>query len=426
MTGSTVLSVFMDGDLCGTIEQTATGDLRFDYDDAYRLRRASTPLSLSMPLSRPRHRNAAIRPFLAGLLPDNAEALAAIGRQHDISPKNPFALVSVVGADVAGAIQIVPQGEESDDAVLPRGGFDPIDDDRIAGELDAVVEEYSNGLPSPVLTQRFSLAGAQPKIALHRSPEGVWGIPAGSTPTTHILKPVAGSFRRMDVVEYLTMKAAGRLGLTVARSELATFGSRRAFVTTRYDRRLVDGVWRRIHQEDLCQSLAVPPQKKYQRSDGGPGVGAVSSLFKSLPVAVDRAEAARSFFRALVFNTVLECTDAHAKNYSLVLIGDRAVLAPLYDLLTYAPYKTTSTTYSAMQIGGEYRFDAIGERQVVKAAATLGIGADEAVATLREMREGAVGAFEDARDSLVDSDADTAEMARSVVDAVAALPSLRR
>nr|MBO2488266.1 hypothetical protein [Gammaproteobacteria bacterium]PZN76108.1 MAG: hypothetical protein DIU57_17670 [Pseudomonadota bacterium] len=34
----------------------------------------------------------------------------------------------------------------------------------------------------------FSLAGAQPKLTLHRQGER-WGIPAGRTPTTHILKP---------------------------------------------------------------------------------------------------------------------------------------------------------------------------------------------------------------------------------------------
>ncbi|MCS5717387.1 HipA domain-containing protein [Herbiconiux sp. CPCC 205763] len=420
------LDVYMDGRMCGTVSQSSAGDLGFDYDEGYRADSAATPLSLSMPLSRPHHRNASIRPFLAGLLPDNDDALAAIGREYDESPKNPFALIRHMGADVAGAIQIVPRGTASPDGTLPRGGSAPIGELDIETELDGVIEEYSQGMPSPGLTQRFSLAGAQPKIALHRSAEGVWGVPTGSTPTTHILKPVAGSFRRLDVVEFLSMRAAEALGLTVAQSELLTFGSRRAFVTRRYDRRHLDGRWLRIHQEDLCQSLAVPPQKKYQRTDGGPGVGAIASLFKSLPVPADRASCASSFFSALVFNTVLECTDAHAKNYSVILLGDRAILAPLYDLLTFAPYKSTATTYSAMQIGGEYRFEAIGEPQVVKAAATLGIDRETAIETLARMRREAVGAFETARDQLAGQDADTRDMATEVVDAVAKLPSLAR
>jgi hypothetical protein len=38
-------------------------------------------------------------------------------------------------------------------------------------------------------TGRWSLAGAQSKVALFRSESGRWGIPRDSTPTTHILKP---------------------------------------------------------------------------------------------------------------------------------------------------------------------------------------------------------------------------------------------
>ncbi|MDO9396996.1 MAG: type II toxin-antitoxin system HipA family toxin [Herbiconiux sp.] len=421
---STTLDVFMDGRLCGTVTQTSAGDLGFDYDETYRAVSGATPLSLSMPLSRPHHRNAAIRPFLAGLLPDNDEALAAMGRQFDVSPKNPFALVEHVGLDVAGAIQIVPHGVASSDGELPRGSSTPVSDTEIARSLDAVIAEYSEGRPSLAADQRFSLAGAQPKIALHRTASGAWAVPVGSTPTTHILKPVAGSFRRLDVVEFLTMRAAAALGLTVADSELLTFGERRALVSARYDRRLLDGRWVRIHQEDLCQSLGVAPQKKYQRSDGGPGVGAIASLFRSFPVAADRRAAAERFFEALVFNTVLECTDAHAKNYSLILVGDRVVLAPLYDLLTFAPYRSVATTYSAMQIGGEYRFSAIGPAQIVKAAASLGVAADVALDRLERITSRAVGAFEQARDELAQQDEQTRRMGSDVLDAVAALPGL--
>jgi len=107
-----------------------------------------------------------------------------------------------------------------------------------------VVDEYRDGRPHPDTAQRFSLAGAQPKIALHRGPAG-WARPLGSTPTTHILKPTPGTYRRLDLVEHLTMRAATHLGLTVAGSELTQFGGIHAFVTARYDRRKVAGRRRR-------------------------------------------------------------------------------------------------------------------------------------------------------------------------------------
>ena len=50
--------------------------------------------------------------------------------------------------------------------------------------------------------------------------------------------------------------------------------------------------------------------------------------------AVDR----RRLFQALAFNFVIAGTDAHAKNFSLLLSHRGARLAPLYDLASYLPY----------------------------------------------------------------------------------------
>jgi hypothetical protein len=45
------LAVYLDGDLCGRISQSASGNLAFSYDPEYRVRSGATPLSLSMPLA---------------------------------------------------------------------------------------------------------------------------------------------------------------------------------------------------------------------------------------------------------------------------------------------------------------------------------------------------------------------------------------
>ncbi len=55
----------------------------------------------------------------------------------------------------------------------------------------------------------------------------------------------------------------------------------------------------------------------------------------------DHAEAEVSaFFDALALNWLLAGTDAHAKNYSLLLSGPDVVLAPLYDITSVLPYLT--------------------------------------------------------------------------------------
>ena len=86
----------------------------------------------------------------------------------------------------------------------------------------------------------------------------------------------------------------------------------------------------------MCQALSVHPSLKYQ-SDGGPAVGDIADLLNRLPIE-DRDVNAQRFFKALAFNFLIGGTDAHAKNYSLILIGSRAQVSPLYDAASAAPY----------------------------------------------------------------------------------------
>jgi len=55
-------------------------------------------------------------------------------------------------------------------------------------------------------------------------------------------------------------------------------------------------------------------------------------------------------------------TDAHAKNYSLLLSGPQVRLAPLYDVASILPYDEFDLrkVKLAMKIGGEYKLSQIG------------------------------------------------------------------
>jgi serine/threonine-protein kinase HipA len=392
------LDVYLDGRLCGRFTQSGQGNVTFEYDDAYRASDDATPLSLSMPLAAAAHRKRAALPYLHGLLPDSEEALRAIARRYLVSANNPFALLEHIGVDAAGAIQLVPPGETASDAVLKRTQVRRVDDDEVATMLSRVVSEYTEGAPYYDAVGRFSLAGAQPKIALHKLPDGSWGVPEDATPTTHILKPVEGTFRRIDVVEQMTMRAAEALGNHVASSELVRIGEWDVLLSERYDRAVVNGEWRRLHQEDLCQALSVPPSKKYQYRDGGPGVADVARLVRSLPLTADRRSTGEAFYRAIVFNVIAGCTDAHAKNYSLMLEQRSVRLAPLYDLLSYAAYWDGSVRIdSAMSIGGEYRLGGISSTKLEQAGAMFGVDRAEAAEIVDTTRKGVYPAFESAR-----------------------------
>ena len=110
----------------------------------------------------------------------------------------------------------------------------------------------------------------------------------------------------------------------------------------------------RLHQEDVCQALGVSPHRKYQ-NEGGPGPEDIVSLLirESNEPETDVA----AFLDALALNWVIGGTDAHAKNYSLLLSAGSVRLAPLYDLISILPYPR-SVPYReaklAMRVDREY------------------------------------------------------------------------
>lgn len=46
-------------------------------------------------------------------------------------------------------------------------------------------------------------------------------------------------------------------------------GARRFLLVQRYDRLQQNGIWRRLHQEDMCQALGQMPSAKYENNATG-------------------------------------------------------------------------------------------------------------------------------------------------------------
>ncbi len=110
---------------------------------------------------------------------------------------------------------------------------------------------------------------------------------------------------------------------------------------------------------------------------------------RSLPSAADRRSAGTAFSRALVVNVIAGCTDAHAKNNSLMLERRSVRLAPLYDLLSYAAYSDGSASIdSAMSVGGDYRLRRISAAKLERAGAMFGVDAAEAAEIVDTTRKG--------------------------------------
>ena len=100
----------------------------------------------------------------------------------------------------------------------------------------------------------------------------------------------------------------------------------------RYDRRYQSGRWRRLHQEDYCQALGRPPAAKYESNKTGIGGPTLKEMFALTRRQMPPTEILR-LLDMVIFNVLACNTDAHAKNYSIMIRGNGVSLAPAYDVM---------------------------------------------------------------------------------------------
>lgn len=379
------LFALLDGREVGTVHYKDSR-LSFTYSETWRDDPNAYPLSLSMPLGSASHGHSRIEAFLWGLLPDNDRVLQNWGKRFQVSPKNAFRLISHVGEDCAGAVQFVsPERLETLIAAPDAREIQWLTEENVAGRLRNLRADHSAWRAASD-TGQFSLAGAQPKTALLFERRR-WGVPSGRIPTTHILKPPTGEWDGHAENEHFSLQLARSLGLIVPNSNVLRFQHEIAIVVERYDRARSGNRWLRIHQEDVCQALGLHPTRKYE-SDGGPGVRRIVELLREQSSSPD--EDVQSFLDAIAFNWLIAGTDAHAKNYSLLLGQNGTVrLAPLYDLASILPYPAVdvSKVKLAMKIGGEYRLRNIGLRHWQKLATELRLDDLKLINRIRTMAQ---------------------------------------
>ncbi|WP_433023191.1 HipA domain-containing protein [Kribbella sp. CA-294648] len=143
----------------------------------------------------------------------------------------------------------------------------------------------------------------------------------------------------------------------------------------------------------MCQALAIPPTKKYQE-DGGPGVREIGDLLARTSLSASRRDNLRRMFDYIVDNAAIAATDAHAKNYS-ILLGSRDIrLAPLYDVATMLPYDQERGLKSAMKIGGTWDLAAVTDKDWATTGSRLGLDAEESVSRARDIRANIPAAFD--------------------------------
>jgi serine/threonine-protein kinase HipA len=340
-----ILDVWFLNNKAGQLTQDDSGRLLFAYDADYLKSAEAYPVSISMPLQSGEFDDRVTRPYFSGLLPDDL-VRKRMAKNLGVSEKNPFSLLEIVGGECAGALSLYPEGapphkEDADDVHF-------LDD----AQLDEIFGEIKR---RPLLAGekgvRLSLAGAQDKIAV-RIADGKLALMTSGAPTTHILKTlIVGRDNVEDSVhnELFCLLLAARSGLDAPNAEIRHTAKEPFLLIERYDRKWTGKTVTRLHQEDFCQALSVPPENKYER-EGGPSVSACLAALQdhSVQPAPDRI----AFLDIVIFNYLIGNNDAHGKNFSFLHEKGRPRLAPAYDLLSTVAYPELDTKM-AMKIGGK-------------------------------------------------------------------------
>ncbi|MCY3643345.1 MAG: HipA domain-containing protein [Acidimicrobiaceae bacterium] len=419
------LEVLMSGVTAGHVTRPAApgGPWVFTYDDTYASEPSAVPMSLSMPLQHRRFADARVRGWMAGLLPGHSRVLKHWAARHAAASIEPFDLLATkIGLECAGAVQFCDPETTADE--LQSGGVDWL----TPAQTEEMVTEMVNQATlwgRQLRRSAFSLAGAFAKTALYRDDSSPrrWGEPHGSHPSTHILKVPMPDQPEQAVNEHLCLTTARYAGLDTAATELQTWASHTVVIVKRFDRiRGSDGVPRRVHQEDLHQAAGDYEAPIYQGSDNaGHDPATLARLLRQHSTEPSRDIA--TFFDALAFNWLICNTDAHAKNYSILLGPNTARLAPLYDIwsiMAEDPHHHESWAL-AMSALEDHRILAAHSAQAWRTtAAAVGLNPSEGVERVERITRAIPDALARAVDEL-----DPAHRATGVVAALSSMVPTR-
>ncbi|MDF0534679.1 type II toxin-antitoxin system HipA family toxin [Shewanella sp. A32] len=401
------LDVYMNGYMVGVLSKLTNGAHHFKYDTQWLATAGTRPISMAMPLRRQEYQGDEVYNFFDNLLPDNSEIRQRIVARYQTNSNQPFDLLTAIGMDCIGAIQLMPHGVQPDTRQPMQ--YKPLTDTSLQAVLTGYQQQAPLGMIESEDDFRISIAGAQEKTALLKW-LGQWCLPVGGTPTSHIIKLPIGkiethsySIDLSDSVEneFLCTQLSAAFGLDVPECSILKTGNIKALAVERFDRRLAsDGQQLlRLPQEDFCQVLNVPSAKKYE-THGGPGIKQIMDFLRgSMTAEQDRY----NFMKAQVIFWLLAATDGHAKNFSIFIRPEgRYQLTPFYDIISMYPAfggrgLHLSDAKLAMGLttskGKKYKIDQILPRHFFNTAKQVGFSQEEMRRILQDFTQQAEGAI---------------------------------
>ncbi|MGB4857784.1 MAG: type II toxin-antitoxin system HipA family toxin [Dokdonella sp.] len=234
---------------------------------------------------------------------------------------SPMKLLSVIGRNMIGRIQVAPPGANLHESAKPVDVAELLQGDNSEEAFVELVRQHATSGVSGIVPKFLdsnlekSDTGAHKKVTLltHR----------------HIIKGSTSLLPFVSLNEHLCMEVARRV-MPAATTEISRDGQ--ALVVQRFD---VDEQGRRVYgMEDFCALLGLRPAAKYETT----WERIARAVRDHVPVA-NRQDVFRQMATLLLLTYALRNADCHAKNVALLYTSrDDVCLAPAYDMLTTAAY----------------------------------------------------------------------------------------
>lgn len=364
---SSHLNLFYEDKLVGILSEDEQERLSFRYSKQWLEDQQSFPISIAIKLEDKEYGHIETKAFFENLLPEG-EVKSAIEKLSHKNISDEFSFLKEFGIDCAGAFVLSTQ-----ETIKKKEKFKSKEI-----KLDSIYNylEERKPLTSTIINEeggRFSLAGAQDKFAVIYKKKKLF-IPLDGEPTTYILKPFVRYHKGTDDTpynEHFCMNLAKSIGLNVPNTILIE-GEYPLYLVERFDRKIQEGIIKRVHQEDFCQAQGLTSRKKYEDA-GGSSLAINYKLIKdnsSLPLK-DLSQYLRWFW----FNLFIGNNDCHSKNLSFLHTEDGLRLSPFYDLLSTSIYKSLTPKFS-YSIAGQYYWYKLNTKHFNKLADEIGIGRD--------------------------------------------------
>ena len=291
---------------------------------------------------------------------------------------SPIALLSVIGRNMVGRLQVAAPGAQLDEPAQPIEVAALLKGDNSEAAFAALVRQHATSGVSGVVPKFLGAQAAastqavispptvqaepveahhprSPALAPHRKPS--------LTTRRHIIKGSSAQLPFVALNEHLCMQVARRV-MPAAQTEVSDDGQ--ALVVHRFD---VDEHGQRLWgMEDFCSLLGLRPAAKYDTT-----WERIAKAVRDHVPGAQRLATYRQLATTLLLTYALRNANCHAKNLALLYTSRaNAHLSPAYDMLTTSVYAGFQHNPPAIDFMGK-RTWAPGKNLQKFIAATFGI-----------------------------------------------------